>query len=186
MKTFVEIGSSYFNTLRELCDKGWKGIMVDPLEIALNKVPDHDNLIKVTGAIDADFSIKKLTKVKDKYWDTLPDKDYLGMASIGENAPIKDATPQYIEEIDIACVPFNFLMEQLNIKEIDYLKIDTEGLDFDIIKSINFNLFDIKLIKTEYEHISDQGYTLEEMVDFLKENNYIVEVFERDIVAIKA
>jgi hypothetical protein len=108
------------------------------------------------------------------------------MASIGENAPIKDATPQYIEEIDIACVPFNFLMEQLNIKEIDYLKIDTEGLDFDIIKSIDFNLFDIKLIKTEYEHISDQGYTLEEMVDFLKENNYIVEVFERDIVAIKA
>jgi FkbM family methyltransferase len=186
MKTFVEIGSSYFNTLRELCDKGWKGVMVDPLEIALNKVPDHDNLIKVTGAIDVDFSVKKLTKVKDEYWDNIHDTDYLGMASIGVNAPIKKAKPEYIEEIDVACVPFNFLMEQLNITKIDYLKIDTEGLDFDILKSIDFNSININLIKVEHEHIPDQGYTLKEMVDFLKENNYIVEIFETDIVAIKA
>ena len=100
---------------------------------------DHDNLIKVIGAIDKENTIKKLTKIKDEYWDTLPDKDYLGMASIWENAPIKNANLQYIEEIEVGCVTFEFLMEQLNITEVDYLKIDTEGLDYDILNSIDFN-----------------------------------------------
>ena len=31
--------------------------MVEPIEIALNKIPDHDNLTKVNGAIDKDFNI---------------------------------------------------------------------------------------------------------------------------------
>ena len=154
MKTFVEIGTSNFNTLRHLCDKGWKGIMVEPIEIALNKVPDHDNLIKVIGAIDKENTIKKLTKIKNEYWDTLPDKDYLGMASIWENAPIKNANLQYIEEIEVGCVTFEFLMEQLGITEVDYLKIDTEGLDYDILNSIDFNKFNIKAIRAEHQHVN--------------------------------
>ena len=180
MKTFVEIGTSNFNTLRHLCDKGWKGIMVDPLEIALNKVPDHDNLIKVIGAIDKENTIKKLTKIKDEYWDTLPDKDYLGMASIWENAPIKNANLQYIEEIEVGCVTFEFLMEQLGITEVDYLKIDTEGLDYDILNSIDFNKFNIKAIRAEHQHVN-----LSLLVDLLEKNNYLVDILENDIIAIK-
>jgi len=86
MKTFVEIGTSSFNTLRHLCDKGWKGVMVEPIEIALNQILDHDNLIKVNGAIDKDFNIRTLTKLKDEFWnDPNIDRDYLGMASLQSN-----------------------------------------------------------------------------------------------------
>jgi FkbM family methyltransferase len=181
MKTFVEIGSSYFNTLRHLCDKGWKGIMIDPLEIALNKIPDHDNLIKVIGAIDKENTIKKLTKIKDEYWDQEEHKDFFGMASLNLKHPIhKIYYPEMIESIDVACISFDTLMEILQIQKIDYLKIDTEGLDYDILSSIDFNKFNIKAIRAEHKHVS-----LSLLVDLLEKNNYLVDVFEDDIIAIK-
>jgi FkbM family methyltransferase len=183
MKTFVEIGTSNFNTLRHLCDKGWKGIMVEPIEIALNKIPDHDNLTKVNGAIDKDFNIRNLTKLKDKFWnDPNIDRDYLGMASLQSNNILSQDNfyQDMIEEIEVGCVTFEFLMEQLGITEVDYLKIDTEGLDYDILNSINFNKFNIKAIRAEHQHVN-----LSLLVDLLEKNNYLVDILENDIIAIK-
>lgn len=183
MKTFVEIGTSSFNTLRHLCDKGWKGVMVEPIETALNKIPDHDNLIKVSGAVDKDFNIRTLTKLKDKFWDDPNiDRDYLGMASLQPNNILSQDNfyQDMIEEIEIGCVTFEFLMEQLGITEVDYLKIDTEGLDYDILNSIDFNKFNIKAIRAEHQHVD-----MSLLVDLLEENNYLVDILENDIIAIK-
>jgi FkbM family methyltransferase len=181
MKTFVEIGSSGFDTLRHLCDQGWKGIMVDPIEIALDQVPEHDNLIKVYGAIDKDFSIRTLTKIKDKYWnDNDFDRDYLGMASLSPESAVHDLIPEILENVEVACTTFEFLMNQLNINTIDYLKIDAEGLDYDILSSIDFNKFDIKVIRAEHEHLDPILF-----VDLLSKNNYFVDVLRYDIIAIK-
>ena len=182
MKTFVEIGTSSFNTLRHLCDKGWRGVMVEPIEVALNQIPDHENLIKVQGAIDKDFSIRTLTKLKDEYWDDETiDKDYLGMASLHSEAVLKDDFyKEMIEQVEVGCVTFEFLMDQLGITEIDYLKIDAEGLDYDILSTIDFNKFNIKAIRAEHEHIESSL-----LVDLLEKNNYLVDILNYDIIAIK-
>ncbi len=110
MKTFVEIGTSNFDTLRHLCDKGWKGVMVEPIKITLDQIPDHENLIKVEGAIDKEMGIRTLTKLKDEYFfkDDI-DKDYLGMASLSPKAELlKEDFKQYIEQIEVGCVTFEF------------------------------------------------------------------------------
>jgi hypothetical protein len=182
MKTFVEIGTSSFNTLRHLCDKGWRGVMVEPIEIALTKIPDHENLIKVQGAIDKDFSIRTLTKLKDEYWDDETiDQDYLGMASLHPQAELlKDDFKGQIEQVEVGCVTFEFLMDQLGITEIDYLKIDAEGLDYDILSTIDFNKFTIKAIRAEHQH-GDVSL----LVDLLEKNNYLVDILNYDIIAIK-
>jgi FkbM family methyltransferase len=188
MKTFVEIGSCFFNTLTSLCDLGWRGVVVEPQPEALELIPEHENLIKVEGAITTDFEVRTLKRVKPSIWDELEDKDFIGMASLSTKHPIYDKfVPSTVEEMQVGCVPFEFLMDQLGITKIDYLKIDTEGLDFDIIKSIDFKKFDIKYIKFEYEHSLDLGYTLVEMLDFMKENHYYTEYYEipSDIIAFK-
>ena len=183
MKTFVEIGTSSFNTLRHLCYKGWRGIMIEPIETALNKIPDHENLIKVQGAIDKEFSIRTLTKLKDEYWDDKTiDRDYLGMASLhSESVLIQDNFyKDMIEQVEVGCVTFEFLMDQLGITEIDYLKIDTEGLDYDILSTIDFNKFNIKAIRAEHQHVD-----VSLLVDLLEKNNYLVDILNYDIIAIK-
>ena len=60
-----------------------------------------------------------------------------------------------LEEVDIKIVVFNDLVEKYNIIEIEYLLIDTEGYDYQIIKSIDFNKTKINKVKFEYKHLDD-------------------------------
>ena len=64
-------------------------------------------------------------------------------------------TESDIEEVDIKIVVFNDLVEKYNISEIEYLFIDTEGYDYQIIKSIDFNKTKINKVKFEYKHLDD-------------------------------
>tara|TARA_Y100001935_G_C17217522_1_gene463436 strand:+ start:405 stop:1022 length:618 start_codon:yes stop_codon:yes gene_type:complete len=64
-------------------------------------------------------------------------------------------TESDIEELDVKIVVFNDLVEKYNISEIEYLFIDTEGYDYQIIKSIDFNKTKINKVKFEYKHLDD-------------------------------
>ena len=57
--------------------------------------------------------------------------------------------------MDIKIIVFNDLVEKYNISEIEYLFIDTEGYDYQIIKSIDFNKTKINKVKFEYKHLDD-------------------------------
>lgn len=71
--------------------------------------------------------------------------------------------------IDIRDIPIRntteFLLEQ-GVSKIDYLSIDAEGGDLEIIKSIDFSKFDVKLISIEADHSFD------EIRQYLHNNSY--------------
>ena len=102
------------------------------------------------------------------------------MASLDPESAVHNLIPEVLENVEVACITFEFLMDQLNINTIDYLKIDAEGLDYDILSSIDFNKFDIKVIRVEHEHLDPSLF-----VDLLSKNNYFVDVLRYDIIAIK-
>ena len=52
-------------------------------------------------------------------------------------------------------------------KEIDYLSIDIEGAELDVLKSINFKEYIIKVISVENNNPEKINFNL-----FLKENNF--------------
>jgi FkbM family methyltransferase len=52
-------------------------------------------------------------------------------------------------EIKSKTITFNQLITNLNISNIDYLQIDTEGYDCEIIKSINLEKINIKFLRYE-------------------------------------
>jgi FkbM family methyltransferase len=56
---------------------------------------------------------------------------------------------KHMIEIKSNSVTFDSLCQKYNIKDIDYLQIDTEGFDSEIIKSIDFNKFNIKTLRYE-------------------------------------
>ena len=63
--------------------------------------------------------------------------------------------PQFnypVEEMKVPCLTFNEVMEKYNLTELDYLYIDTEGLDVYIISSIDFTKYNIKNIIFEFTH----------------------------------
>ena len=44
----------------------------------------------------------------------------------------------------------------LQIKEIDYLSIDTEGSEYEILKTIDFNLYKFKIITVEHNYTQNR------------------------------
>ena len=64
-------------------------------------------------------------------------------------------TENDLEETNVKILVFDDLVKKYNINEIEYLFIDTEGYDYKIIKSIDFNKIKINKLKFEYKHLDD-------------------------------
>jgi hypothetical protein len=76
-----------------------------------------------------------------------------------------------IKSIDVDCLTINQLFEKYNIDTLDYLHVDTEGLDVHIISSIDFNKFKINNIIFEIIHADGTqqiGTNYTETIEYLK------------------
>ena len=74
----------------------------------------------------------------------------------------------------------NQICDKYNIKEIDYLKIDTEGHDLIVLQSINLEKINVKMIKIEHKHLNK-----DDIINHLKQHNYLYYLEQNDIYAIK-
>jgi hypothetical protein len=72
-------------------------------------------------------------------------------------------------EKKISCLTLNNLLLKYNIFDLDLLFIDAEGVDGEIIKSIDFERFNIKKIYYENLHINNV-----EIKKFLGEKNFTI------------
>jgi hypothetical protein len=104
------------------------------------------------------------------------------MGSIDPNTPLLlDEYKGNIESLDVAVITFDELIELTEIgTEIDFLKLDTEGMDLDIIQSIDFQKYNIKVILMEI-----RWFWKEHAKDYLENNGYLVQILHNDLFAVK-
>jgi hypothetical protein len=74
------------------------------------------------------------------------------------------------ELIKVETKKIETICNEHDIKHINYLSIDVEGAEFDVIKSINFNTVFIDVI--EFENNYDDASI--PIIKYLEENNYIL------------
>lgn len=83
----------------------------------------------------------------------------------------------------------NELFKDLNLKTIDRLYIDVEGIDIDIINDISFGDIDIKFLMFEYIHSdgthSRGGARLEACMHKLEKMGYVLRKEEFNVIAEK-
>jgi FkbM family methyltransferase len=73
-----------------------------------------------------------------------------------------------IEIIEVQTITINKLLEKHNIKIIDYLSIDTEGSEYKILETIDFNKIKIKAISVENNYCESNVYDLLTKYNFEK------------------
>ena len=149
---------------------GWKGINVDlnPLTIELFKVArPHD--INICAAVSNTKSTKKL----------FFDHQLSSLNTISKNHTlfIKKAFKNNDLKIKkIKTTTLNRLLKRNRIKKVDFMNIDIEGHELEVIKTLNFKHFDIKVICIEivnYEFYSKKIKNKKnEIFKVLKKNNY--------------
>ena len=80
----------------------------------------------------------------------------------------------YYKEVSIKQTTIDDYMFLNKIKEIDLLKIDAEGSEYEIVKGCFKNLKNIKIILFEhhYDDMIFKGYKFKDINDFLLQNNF--------------
>lgn len=71
----------------------------------------------------------------------------------------------------------------LTVNDMDYLQIDTEGYDAEIIDGLPFIEFTVKMIK--YESVNLKTDAKEKTKSLLAKNGFLVFEFKEDTVAIQ-
>jgi FkbM family methyltransferase len=155
--------------------------MVDPHAPFLNNISDHENLTKVSVAVGPESKTTKYYKIKDSFLKD-SELDYRGMGSIDPKTPLLfDEYKGKIESNDVQVITFDDLITVSGIgTEIDYLKVDAEGMDLEIIQSIDLDKYNIKIILTEVRN----GWE-DHLKDYLEQNGYLVQILHNDLFAIK-
>lgn len=179
MKTFVEIGSCDFDTLASLSHYGWRGVILEPIKKYFNNLQIEENVYYVNAAIDWEDGIRTMWTATDDLVQR--DKDFAGMSSFYEG-DFKLPTGETVltTPIEVQTISFKTLFGMTEIDHIDYLKIDAEGYDLEILKMFPWDVMKPSFIKFESKHIDTDV-----AVELLEYNGYKCEVDIQNTYAIK-
>ena len=187
------------------------------IQIGCNDGKDHvfdfikQNQQNINKLILIDANINCIEVCKEKYKD-IPNVEYLHCAIMPNNqeyvnfyipdnneltnghsstllSHLKNLNYSKVKEIKTPSKNLNSLFKEFNFKKIDRLYIDTEGLDVDIIESIDFNAIEIDYLMFEYIHsdgyLTYGGSKLNNLVEKLKNLNYKISNQEFNVIATK-
>ena len=176
---FIEIGTADFDTLEPLARLGWKGIFVEPIGELLDKLERFDGCIYEETAI---LDYNGTTDIQ--YYDLDWAKEW--QRGVGNTSEVNNfnCNPQFKEHFRRKAVnvtTLDTLIDKYNVKRIDYLKIDIEGLEYKILQDYSWRVLP-KKIKCEHIHWNGRC-ELEDYTRMLEHLGYKITMLPEDFIA---
>ena len=186
---FVDIGCFHptrHNNTYTMYKSGWHGINIDlnPLTIELfNFARSKD--ININAAISDNEENKTLYFVDELNTQNTLEANHLSFLKKHHNLKEEE-----ISEQEVKTKKLDKILDSYKFNDIDFMNIDVEGHELNILNSIDFLKYNIKFICIEMIDHNDQakivnkklneilernGYILEKKIDFnfiFKKNNY--------------
>ena len=171
-------------------NSNWKGLLIEPVPYCVDKLQKiyHDpRFIIEQCAIGNSTCSSVFYHVSEEAKNHLKDLPewYDQIGSFNRDHILKHldgALEPYIIENTINILPLTLVLEKRDINQIDFLHVDTEGYDLEVLKSLNFNKFKPLFLYIEHKHLSMSDKN--ELINLLKSNDY--QIFEEfcDFLAI--
>ena len=177
--SFIQIGGNdgvSFDFLYDfVIERKSQGVIIEPVptyfEDLSKNYMQYKNIITINKAVHPTKKSEFIFKIKDNVLDKYPDWAK-GIASFDREhlGKIIVALPEEdVECVEVGCdTLMNLTWPQ--IQNIDYLQIDTEGFDYEVLKQIDFNLFSPSIIK--YEHVNLNTNELIDANKLLRDKGY--------------
>lgn len=180
----------------------WKGVLLEPQPFVFERYLKrlHRNtpgIQTVNAAMANDDGVRNIYKISfsNSRWAT-------GLASFNKSA-IEEAIESghvercasrygeklpaekkdFIAEETIACISPETLIQRYGLHKIDWLQIDAEGYDFEIIKMMKIEKTNPRVIVYEHSHLSADDQAA--CVRHLTNNNYAVTDIRENTIAMK-
>lgn len=162
----IEIGTSDFRTL--ISHAEGTGISVEPVPVYFNNLPDREGWIKVNCAISD-------TDRKDTVYYVDPEKitsepDWVrGCNSLGKPHPtILKMYPHLVETQRVDVMSVGSFFSVYKVDRVNFLKIDTEGHDITILRSLLKTRVRPNVIQFESNVLTDKS-EYRDIINRLKE-----------------
>lgn len=159
----ITLSNSYFFE-KEL---EWTGLCIEPLPKVFEQLKKNRSCIVVEGAAWSEDTTKQF-RIVEGYAEML--SGFVDTYNPLHEKRIQDevaAMGGTITDVAIRCYDVNRLLLKYNLEDIDFLSIDVEGSELDILKSIDYNKIKIKVVLAENNYgdetlrnfMSSKGYT---------------------------
>lgn len=141
----------------------WKGIFVEPQPAEFAQLcKNYENR---PGLIFENLAISEKKEQRTLFYIENSKKqfpDWVSKLSSFDRSITEEVIEVHPEakvaEMTVPCNTINSVLSKNKIKQLDLLYIDTEGYDFEIIKTINFEKVKPALIVFEHRHLSEEDY----------------------------
>jgi FkbM family methyltransferase len=154
---FIEAGAlnGLFQSNTKLLEElGWTGLLVEPSVPAYHKCLENRNcFIENCALVSSDYENETV----------FGDFDNDGEYGIGARASIKESG------VEVKATTLTKLLDNLNVSHVDFLSLDVEGHEIEVLKGIDFNRIDITFMLIE---VNSDFYTLNDLDSFLLTKGY--------------
>ena len=166
---YIDVGCYHpkkFSNTYMLYKKGWSGINIDMEE-------DKISLFNMVRPRD----LNVLSPISDKEEEvTLYRYSKYGLESTIDKKIASETTDSIYDKTIIKTKTLNEVLNESSYKDtqIDVLSIDTEGMDFRVLKSLDIKKYSPKVIIIEDHHKKIEDILETDTFKFLVQNNYIL------------
>lgn len=176
---FIDIGANdgitFSNSYFFEKECGWSGICVEPIPATFESLNSIRDCLCIQGCIGPKRETAKFLCISGPL-EMLSGivKRYDPKHTLRIEKELKVAGGSY-EVIDVECYTVNQLLAFNGIDHVDFLSLDTEGGELQILKSIDFKKFQIDVIAVE------NNYSNPKFTSFMKRKGYrLVKNLEQD------
>ena len=160
---FVEVGASdglkFSNTALLEKDLGWSGILIEPAKIYW-KALNHNRKC----ALDSRCAWSRSGETVDFIETTEPELSTVAKFLNCDGAPRKGVGWYPVETVSLN----DLLSEHSAPNQIDYISLDTEGSEYTILSSFDFDKYDVKIFTIEHNYTSNR----ERVYELMTSNGY--------------
>lgn len=153
--TFLDCGAydgvDLSNT-RALAEQGWSGICVEPMSKAFEKLclnyKENKNVYcyeVALGLVNGIFHFNE----NDTYYSTISDAETKRWVS--------DSTIKFKKK-EVEVLDFDTFLKQSHFKKFDFISIDCEGVDYDILTQMDLKALECKMICVEHNSVDTKKY----------------------------
>lgn len=155
--------------------RSWTGLLCEPSKIFSGQITESRTAILIEMAV---------LNVTGSKMDFIEVKDAGELSTLKKYLNADTHNREHFVEYAVDTISFGDLCQRyLSGNKIDYLSVDTEGSELEIISAIDFNLFDIGIISVEHNY--DQK-KINAIRSILAANNYVeIEYFSWDSIFVK-
>ncbi len=159
---FLDIGANDGKTLSNTYDlflRGWMGVLIEPSPKAFTR------LSKLYQDLGMELHQKAIvTHPEDSvsFWEStehLTNADVALLSSTIHSEISKwSKTPTTFQEITVPCCTLQTVLDESKYKQFDFISIDTEGLDYEILLKVDPISLGLKALCVEYNGIQPEKY----------------------------